>query len=316
MRRVIYLSPFARTEITGGIKTVFRHVELLRAMGIEASVCAPDGMPVWFSSKATLTAPVAPLSDKGNLVVFPEILGGPLAQAARIATPAAKALLCQNQYYAFNELIPRFTYAELGFVKLMTVSDVAKSFLERVFAPATFEVLPVWVDERMFFPRQKELRIAVMPRKLPRQYELIRNIFQLKFPRLRHVPWDVIVDKSEAEVAESLGHAAILLALNSMESVGLVPLEAMASGCVVVGFHGYGGLEYATAANGLWTRPDYLEETADTLAEVLTGIERGEERWQGMREAGEATARRFNRRSLEEALKKAFAAGDFSQGFS
>ena len=316
MRRIVYLSPFYRAEITGGIKTAFRHVELLRAMGIDASVFAPDGMPSWFSSKAALNAKATLnamgdlLSDEANPLVFPEILRGPLAQAARAAGPAAKALLCQNQYCVFNELIPRFTFEQLGFVKLMTVSNVARRFLERVFAPATFAVLPVWIDETMFFPRRKQLRIAVIPRKLPEQYEMVRNVFLAKFPRLRHVPWDVIVDTSEAEVAEKLGHAAVLLSLNNMESVGLVPLEAMASGCVVVGFHGYGGLEYATEANGVWTRPDYLEETADALAAALTGIERGDERWQGMREAGEATARRFNRKTLEEALKNAFAAGD------
>src|SRR5262245_18779727 len=282
MPRIVYLSPFSRTEITGGIKTAFRHVELLCGMGIEASVFAPDGRPTWFSSKATLndkaalTDIVDLLSDKTNLVVFPEALRGALAQPARLAAPAAKALLCQNQYYAFNELISRLTFQKLCFVKLMTGSDVAKGFLERVFAPATFEVLPAWVDQTMFFPREKQLRIAVMPSKLPAHYELIRSIFLAKFPRLRHIPWDVIVDKSEAEVAERLGHATILLSLNNMESVGLVPLEAMASGCVVVGFHGYGGLEYATEANGMWTRPDYLEETADALAGVLTGIERGE----------------------------------------
>jgi len=313
MRRIVYLSPFSRTEITGGIKTAFRHVELLSGMGIEASVFAPDGRPTWFSSKATLNAKATLtdvddlLSDRTNLVVFPETLRGVLAQAAQRAAPAAKALLCQNQYYAFNELIPRFTYEQLGFVKLMTVSAVAKGFLERVFPPATFEVLPVWVDQTMFFPRQKQLRIAVIPSKLPAHYDLIRNIFLAKFPKLRHIPWDVIVDKSEAEVAETLGQATILLSLNNMESVGLVPLEAMASGCLVVGFHGYGGLEYATEANGVWTRPDHLEETADALAEVLTGIERGDERWQGMRKAGEGTARRFNRRALEEALRKTFA---------
>src|SRR5262249_23885426 len=211
MRRIVYLSPFSRTEITGGIKTAFRHVELLSGMGIEASVFAPDGRPTWFSSKATLNAKATLtdvddlLCDRTNLVVFPETLRGVLARAAQRAAPAAKALLCQNQYYAFNELIPRFTYEQLGLVTLMTVSAVAKGFLEQVFPRATFEVLPVWVDQTMFFPRQKQLRIAVIPSKLPAHYQLIRNIFLAKFPKLRHIPWDVIVDKSEAEVAETLG---------------------------------------------------------------------------------------------------------------
>lgn|SRR5262249_53807656 len=35
------------------------------------------------------------------------------------------------------------------------------------------------------------------------------------------------------------------------ESLGLTPIEGMAAGCLVAGYHGYGGLEYATAQNGL-----------------------------------------------------------------
>jgi hypothetical protein len=307
MRRIVYLNPFPPSQITGGIKMAFRHVELLRAMGMEACVYSPKGIPAWFEADEALVSTQNPLWDGDNLVVFPEVLTGPIAQAARSATPAGKALLVQNQYFAFSELIPRFTYRQLGFVQLMTVSEIARGFLERVFAPATFKVLPVWVDDSVFVAREKELRIAVVPRKLQWHYELIRQIFAAKFPKLRHIPWDVIVDKPEAEVAATLGRAAVFLSLSYMESVGLVPLEAMASGCVVIGFHGYGGLEYATEANGVWTRPDCVEETADALAQAVMGIERGESRWRDMRSAGEATARRFNRNALSEALRTTFA---------
>jgi Glycosyl transferases group 1 len=308
MCRVIYLAPFPRIEITGGIKMAFRHVELLQAIGIDARVHSPDGMPTWFVSRALLTTAANARAGRGDVLVFPEVLSGPLVRAALAPAPATKALLCQNQYNIFNELIPRFTYQQLGFAKFMTVSEVARGFLERLLAPATFEVLPVLVDEKVFFPRRKELRIAVAPRKLQSHYQLIHKIFVTKFPQLRRVPWDVMVGRSESEVAETLGRAAIFLSLSHLESVGLIPLEAMASGCVVVGFHGYGGLEYATKANGVWTRPDYLEETADALAAAVVGIDRGDEYWQTLRAAGETTARRFNRGALEQALKKAFGA--------
>jgi hypothetical protein len=175
MRRIVYLNPYPSAEITGGIKTAFRHVELLRSIGIDARVFAPGGRPTWFNSKVAIETAQNPMMDSENIVVFPEGLAGPLEHAARAPSPAAKALLCQNQYNVFNELIPRFTYAQLGFVKLMTVSEVAKGFLERILAPSRFEVLPVWVDEALFFPRKKEMRIAVVPHKLMLQYQLARR---------------------------------------------------------------------------------------------------------------------------------------------
>ena len=85
-----------------------------------------------------------------------------------------------------------------------------------------------------------------------------------------------------------------------------MPLEAMASGCIVVGFHGSGGLEYATDANGIWLRPDHLEAAADALAQAVIGVEQDDKRFQDMRAAGLITAQRFNRTSTESALRRTF----------
>jgi glycosyltransferase involved in cell wall biosynthesis len=304
--RIVYLSPFPADLVTGGIKVMHRHVEMLQGMGFDASIFSPQGYPRWMNSLAKLFAGTDPAKDPDNLLVFPETLMGPLGEAARTPTPAAKALLCQNQYNAFSETIPRHTFAELGFVKLLTVGELAKGFLERILAPAQFEVVPVWVDHGIFLPRGKSMRIAVMPRKLPKHYALIRQIFVLKYPQYSGVPWDLIDSASEQETAQILGRAAVFLSMCDRECVPLTPLEAMAAECVVVGFHGYGGLEYATDANGLWLRPDYLEETADALAQAVAGIETDAPSSRSMRTAGAATARLFNRARTETALRAAF----------
>ncbi len=64
--------------------------------------------------------------------------------------------------------------------------------------------------------------------------------------------WAVIQNKSEAEVAAIMGQAAIFLSLSRFEGLGMTTLEAMASGCLVVGFTGIGGREYASRTNGFW----------------------------------------------------------------
>ncbi len=81
----------------------------------------------------------------------------------------------------------------------------------------------------------------------------------------------------------------------------------MASGCAVVGFHGYGGLEYATADNGLWLPPDHLEETADALASLLVADASQQPRMAALRAKGHETARRFNRARTMTELDRIFA---------
>ena len=51
MGRIVFLNPFTRTEISGGIKTAYRHAELLTEMGIDASVYQPEGSPSWFETR-------------------------------------------------------------------------------------------------------------------------------------------------------------------------------------------------------------------------------------------------------------------------
>jgi glycosyltransferase involved in cell wall biosynthesis len=156
----------------------------------------------------------------------------------------------------------------------------------------------------MFFPRSKVMQIAVVPRKLPVEARFIQKLFKLKYANLSSIPWHFIESKSEAETAEIFGSSSILLSLNARESFGLVPVEAMASGCIVVGFHGYGGLEYATPENGYWFSPEYMEEVADALAGVMGALERGDPNLVRMREAGAATAAGYTKSHTREALSR------------
>ena len=90
MGRIIFLCPFAKTEISGGIKTAYRHAELLADMGFDASVYQPEGSPSWFETKAKLIAAnFAPMA--GDVLVFPEAINGPLVDLARTRSQAKKA---------------------------------------------------------------------------------------------------------------------------------------------------------------------------------------------------------------------------------
>jgi glycosyltransferase involved in cell wall biosynthesis len=299
--RIVFLAPFVKTEISGGIKTAYRHAELLSEMGFDAAVYQPEGPPSWFETRArTLTAWRQPA--RGDVLVFPEALNGPLVELVKTPTSAKKVLFCQAQYYALFSSIPADDYRELGFARVACQSEIAKGFLERVLHFSDVAVIPCFIDPELFHPRGNAMQIAAIPRKLPREAAAIHSVFRLKYPELRSIDWAVIENKSEREIAETFGRSAVVLSLPFLESFGLVPLEAMASGAIVIGFHGYGAKEYATEKNGFWFPPDHIEETVDALAHVIRALMARDPAVLKLRDNGFATAARYSKDRARTAL--------------
>lgn len=302
MGRIVFLNPFARTEISGGIKTAYRHAELLAEMGFDACVYQPEGPPSWFETRATVLRLLTPPGPH-DVLVFPEAINGPLVELARAKTAATKVLFCQAQYYALFNTVPPDEYRTLGFARVACQSAIAKGFLERVLRFEDVAVIPCFIDAALFHPREKTMQIAAIPKKLPREAAAIHSVFHLKYPELASVPWAVIENKPEREIADIFGRSTIVLSLPFLESFGLVPLEAMASGAVVIGFHGHGALEYATPDNGFWLASDHIEETADALAHVIRGLHARDPAILRMLETGHATAARYSKDAAREALR-------------
>ncbi len=302
MARIVFLSPFAPSEITGGIKTVHRQAELLCELGFDAWVYQPAGAPGWFQSKAKVLTGASVAAAPGDVLVFPEVLSGALAELAQADIPAKKVLFCQAQFYTLFNTVPPARYRALGFSAVACQSGIAKHFLEGVLGFTGVAVLPCFIDSTLFFPRPKLRQVALIPKKLPREAAVIQSLVRLKYPALQF-GWHVIENASETETAEIFGASEIVLSLPFLESFGLVPLEAMASGAIVIGFDGYGGQEYATPENGFWFRPDRLEDTADAIARVAHGLAQADPALMKTRERGFATAAGYSRESARDALR-------------
>jgi glycosyltransferase involved in cell wall biosynthesis len=110
----------------------------------------------------------------------------------------------------------------------------------------------------------------------------------------------------EVEVADELSHPELLdrmsrnrylLSLSPREGFGLAPLEAMAAGCTVVGFHGGGGLEYMRPGeNCEVVAYPALEQVADRLGAVIADEARAER----LAAAGREAAGAFGVAAFEE----------------
>lgn len=302
MGRIIFLNPFGKGAITGGVKTAYKQVEILEELGFDAWVYQPEGMPGWFKSHARImTSWTAP--GPKDVLVFPETINGPLTQMIQARYPSKKVLFCQAQYYAIFSELPVESCTEL-FDRVVCQSKIAKGFMERVFGLKNVGVIPCYVDSKLFYPRGNAMQVALIPRKLPREAAAIAKVFGLKYPQHRSVPWAVLQESSEQVVAQTFGQSAIVLSLPFLESFGLVPLEAMASGAIVIGFHGYGAQEYATDENGMWFPSDHIEETADAVARVISGLKSRDPATLKIRDAGFVTAGRYNKERTRAALRE------------
>jgi glycosyltransferase involved in cell wall biosynthesis len=288
MARIVYLSWPAK-EITGGIKMIFRHAEVLREAGFSASVATPDGEPpTWFETTAPLI-PFKQLVANADILVFPENHAGFFKEFASWSN--RKVVFCQNQFQVHRGLADRQDYADFGVSAIICPSQEVASFCRRRFPDLPVVIVPYPVDRALFRPREpKHIQIAFMPRKRASEAAFIRDLFRAENPAFRAVPWVEITKVSEKQVAQTLGESSVYLSLSRFEAFGLSTLEALSSGCIVAGFTGIGGREYATSKNGFWAPEDDCVVAVEQLVRAVRLSMEGGDRYRDMVESAGATA--------------------------
>jgi hypothetical protein len=302
MKPIRYLSWPAK-EITGGIKMVFRHVEALRGLGFDAVVATEDGAaPGWFATQAPVVT-LAGLAPGDDVLVFPENNERLLLRFAD--WPNRKVIFCQNPYMVFRGVGQRGGYDDYGVSAILCPTQQVATYCRRRFPALESFVIPYALDCVTFKPRlPKRLQIAYAPRKRPMEAAFVRDLFRAENPAFKAVPWVAIEKMPEGEVARILGESAVYLALGRFEACPLSALEALASGCIVAGFTGTGGWDYATTRNGFWAQEDDLLGCTTQLAEAVRLAAEAKQRYREMLADAQAAAaayseERFRSRLLE-----------------
>lgn len=267
MQRIVYLS-WPATEISGGIKAAFQHVELLTEAGFEAVVASGDAAaPGWFETTARRIAidDVAP----GDVLVFPENNAALFKTFA--GTSHRKLVFCQNPFLACQGLNGLASFADAGASHILCPSHSVLHFCRRRFPGMALGYTPFYVDHSRFTHRaDKVLQIAAVPRKRPVEFGAISDLFRASYPQHRDLPWVYMHKATETQVAQAMGRSAVFLSLARLEAHGMTTLEAMASGCLVAGFTGLaGGTDSATIRNGFWAPEDDIPGCVDQLARAV-----------------------------------------------
>ncbi|GBQ10084.1 glycosyltransferase family 4 protein [Swaminathania salitolerans] len=312
MKKIVFLNPFVPGSVSGGVKVVYQHASMLGALGYDVSVYQPAGAPPWLDVGDDVRVCDQFPVDEETVLVFPEVMRDWLLDFARTPLGATKIMFCQNQYYLYSYGIERSDLVRMGFTHFIVPGQEIARSLTTVLGLDQVHVVPISIDSQMFYPRAKENRIATNPKKWPFQNgnpalaHLIMNMLHLKYPETRRFPWIYLENMPQHEVAEHMGRSTIFLALSRQEAAPLTPLEAMASRCALVGFHGTGGKDYATHRNGHWFSPEQCEEIVDRLASLLFGFEHGDPSIDMMLDEAEKTARRYTIDETRNALAQVY----------
>jgi len=258
MPRILYMCPDSNVP-TGGIKVIYRHVELLRELGHDAYVMhltTEFSRCTWFASTAPVVHFGALRGD--DLVVVPEVM---ISITYDLHKQGVRfCVFVQNGYLVLPHTNPGAVRDCYGWAQaVFSISDDTTSVQTELFPECAGKIMRVQysVDADLFRPGQKERTVLYMPRKLPTHARNVVPWVASQFPDWGFVELDGM---SETGVAEEMRRARIFLAFSDLEGCPVPPIEAALSGNIVVGYPGWGGEEY-------WRKPNFRRVEMGNLRE-------------------------------------------------
>jgi hypothetical protein len=293
---VFFLCPDEQ-QPTGGISSIYRQVEILAAAGVNAYVLhtKPGFRCRWFESQAPVaSAAFRPLTRR-DLVVIPEVYGPNLHEIAPL-TPYA--IFDQSLSYVFNDwpLIaqrdasPHVTpFSSERLLGIVCVSDLCAEYMRWLAPNVRVERIRHGVAPLETTPLTSRTNIATfMPRRNDFHSREVINAVRMRVGDAYE--FEALADLAHDEVIERLKESRIFLSFGGPEGFGLPVLEAMNAGCLVIGYHGYGGQELLTSETGVPVEFGDLPGFARACTQAIEEFETAPEDFQRIADCGKAYA--------------------------
>lgn len=298
MRTIIAIPPI---RVTGGIAVLYQVASRLQECGFPvalAGIRRDSPLP-----KAETHVEVIPWGNAGeglaltpdDMLLIPE--GWPNLMAPALTVGARICMYVQNWAYLFSALPDGVNLHRLP-VSFLAVSQPVSWFVETLAVLPLAGIVRPAIDAALFHPEEGarpdgRIRIAWMPRKNKGLAEQIRYIAAAMLEArdgLARIEWVEIHGMAPEDVAHTLRSCHIFMCTGFPEGCPLPPLEAMASGCLVTGFAGFGGWDYMRQAypdrylpriplrdvpwggNGLFAADGDVVEAARNLVDAITMV--------------------------------------------
>lgn len=242
-----------------------------------------------------------------DFVVIPEYYGDAFRHFA--TQPCRRVVHTQGPFLTFRGFDSMQQMNAAGLYAGIACSSFGKQLMLRMGSDLVWQVVTPFVHP-LFHERAtpKKLQVAYMPDKRPKEAPVVHALFRQLYPEFAEVPWVPIAGMSRKACAEVMAASAVFASFSYLEGLGLPPLEAMASGCLVCGFDGHGGSDYANAENGLWVREGDHAGFAHAVATALKRAQSGDTETQRQLAAARQTAAAYSQSRFERELLAAWQA--------
>jgi len=247
--RIVFFIP-ALHSMSGGLANIYAVARNLKALGRQVALMGPDhnaaGLKEAVAEGFTLLPWGAELTGFDTWCV-PE--SWPNAFSVGFNTGTKVLVYVQNWVYMLGNLPQGVRWKQLP-LEYLAVSRPVAWFMREVLALEAQAIVPPSIEDYFFQTGTRpdsHVRVAFMPRKNRALGEQIQQVASACLAERAGAPrleWVEIRNKTRAEVAQLLPGCHLFMSTGFPEGFGLPPLEAMASGCVPVGFTGFGGWEY------------------------------------------------------------------------
>lgn len=237
-----------------------------------------------------------------DIIVIPEVQYP--AQRARFA--GCPWILMNQSTTIMAETCARTGYGDLAadptHIGTIATSEAALRTV-RALADPEAVLVPLALDgDRYGHVERKRKLISYMPRRRADQVRIIVDLLRAH-PALEGYEFQPIHGMTGAEVDACLRKSLLFLSFSHQEGFGLPPAEAMAMGCLTIGYAGVGGQEFFTKATGFPIPEDDIAEYVTRVVEVVTAYERDPAPLDALRRgASQAILGRYTRAATQEAL--------------
>lgn len=227
---------------SGGIRRLYRHVEILSLHGIKASILhtskgfhIPDVPEVaigYMETPDTLYA--------NDIVVIPE--GFPKIMYALKDKPIRRFVIALNWSYIFKTLPDNFDWHQCNIEGVLFlcpfIGELVSWSMDLPVHRIGFSINP---EIYFYSPEEKQAKIVYIGRK-GQLVHMLKRVIKARNPDyVNKIEWQMLDNLSENEYATQVRESSIFLNLSTEEGLVSSCLEAMSAGSIVVGFNSIGG---------------------------------------------------------------------------
>ena len=185
-----------------------------------------------------------------DFLVIPEVFGFMMEQVKQL--PCAKIVLAQSYAYIVETLQPGQSWAQYGFFKCITTTNMQKEYIERVMRQSSFDIIKPNITSNFHPKSLPPMPIVGVHTKEQSDAINIIKTFYLKFPQYRWFTFRDLRGLSEVEFSNSLRDCFVSVWIDDESGFGTFPLESMKSNVPCIGKVPNLPAEWMTENNGIW----------------------------------------------------------------